>query len=124
MNPYSLEWTELYHQLMRFNTQQFIAGDYSFFDKKMHSSVLRYAWLIIKELCRKGGYSESELKVLDVLEAEICNPTVDYFGSLFTFLSSEVSGHQMTTILNCMVDRKSTRLNSSHSRASRMPSSA
>jgi len=104
MSHFSLEWGELYKCLTRFNKDHFIAGDYAFFDKRMHFVILRYAFLVIKKLCKKAGYSDEEMNVLDVIEGEVCNPCVDYFGSNFTFLSSEVSGHQMTTILNCFVN--------------------
>ena len=45
-------------------------------------------------------------------------------ADLATFTTNKQHGFVALTCLTAMTDRKSTRLNSSHSRASRMPSSA
>ena len=49
---------------------------------------------------------------------------VDVFGLERTRSGNDHGAHDIEGLLECLLDRKSTRLNSSHSGESRMPSSA
>lgn len=105
MNTTSLEWDKLFHRLARFGIETTIAGDYAFFDKKVKMLLVRRAMELIIGLCEESGnFSEQELLVMKGIMLDLMNPTVDFFGMLMTLLGGEVSGHQLTTIFNCVVN--------------------
>ena len=59
---------------------------------------------ITKEEQKKAKVSEDHLVTMRALAADLCHPTIDFFGTLITLLGGEVSGHTLTTILNCFVN--------------------
>jgi len=42
--------------------------------------------------------------MMKVLKYELMNPSVDFFGMMITLFGGEVSGHQLTTIFNCVLN--------------------
>jgi hypothetical protein len=79
-----------------------IAGDFAGFDKKFPISFMRWAFWVIKQVAiASGNFSEEEKMVMECIEADLVNPTVNWFGMLVTLNGGEVSGHQLTTIFNC-----------------------
>lgn len=105
MNPNSTQWEQLFKFLTRFGQNTTIAGDYAFFDKKIKMLLIRYAMESIIKICvASGKFSEEEITIMKVIMMELMNPTVDFFGMLITLLGGEVSGHQLTTILNCIIN--------------------
>lgn len=106
MNPHSNDWDKLYHHLAGNPTCNTVAGDHVFYDKKMQLMFLKQAMLFVIRLYEKAGQvSAEELVVYYTIVDDMVNPSVDYFGMLVTFMGGEVSGHQMTTILNCILDK-------------------
>lgn len=105
LNTTSLEWDRLYHYLAKFGVDTAIAGDYEFYDKKIKILLVRVATDFIIDICvASGNFSEEELLVMRTLMMDLASPTVDFFGMLMTLLGGEVSGHQFTTVLNCIVN--------------------
>nr|ULF99920.1 MAG: hypothetical protein [Marnaviridae sp.] len=105
MNCHSLEWEKLFRYLSKFGVNRTIAGDYAFFDKKVKMLLMRFAMEFVIRICkRSGNYSDFEILVMEVLMLDLMNPSVDYFGMLITLLGGEVSGHQLTTILNIIIN--------------------
>lgn len=105
LNTTSLEWDKLYHYLARFGVDTAIAGDYEFYDKKIKILLVRVATEFIIDICvASGNFSGEELLVMRTLMMDLASPTVDFFGMLMTLLGGEVSGHQFTTVLNCIVN--------------------
>ena len=83
-----------------------------------------YLLLVMRLLAGEGGYVDAEAAVRTACATELTSPNPD----LFVVRSH---GHAAVGVLaldrepvNRTVDRKSTRLNSSHTVVSRMPSSA
>jgi hypothetical protein len=103
VNCGSREWKELYDILTRFGKTNFIAGDFKGFDKKFCILFMRWAFWIIKEICSKAGFSKDDMTILECIEADLTNPTVNWFGIIITLLGGEVSGHQLTTVFNCFM---------------------
>lgn len=102
LNPHSSDWNDIYEHLNVFKNA--VAGDHEFYDKKMQLLLLKMAMFMIVNIIEAGGQvSREELVVYRVIIHDMVNPTVDYFGMLVTFLGGEVSGHQMTTVLNCII---------------------
>jgi len=105
LNAHSSQWEELYKFLSKHGTERCVAGDYAFFDKKIKVLMLKVALKLIIRICTRAGlYSEQDKVVMEAIMHDLCNPTVDYFGMLITLLGGEVSGHQITTLLNCVVN--------------------
>lgn len=106
MNPHSVDWDKIYRHLSKNPVKNTVAGDHVFYDKKMQLLFLRYAMLFVIKLYEEAGQvTKEELVVYYTIVDDMVNPTVDYFGMLVTFMGGEVSGHQMTTILNCLLDK-------------------
>lgn len=106
MNPHSVDWDKIYRHLSKNPVENTVAGDHVFYDKKMQLLFLRYAMLFVIRLYEEAGQvTKEELVVYYTIVDDMVNPTVDYFGMLVTFMGGEVSGHQMTTILNCLLDK-------------------
>lgn len=102
MNCFSSQWHELYQQLTQFGVEHMIAGDFAGFDKKFSIAFQRWAFWIIKQICiESGNFSPTHIQVMECIEADLTNPTVNWFGMIITLLGGEVSGHQLTTVFNC-----------------------
>lgn len=105
LNTTSPEWDALFHILSKFGLDTTIAGDHVFYDKKVKMLVMYYVMDAINRICVASGKYTEEMKVMmEVLKYELMNPSVDFFGMLITLLGGEVSGHQLTTIFNCILN--------------------
>lgn len=105
MNCHSLEWEKLFQYLSKFGLTRTIAGDYAFFDKKVKMLLMRFAMEFIIRVCKhSGNYDQEDILIMECLMFDLMNPSVDYFGMLITLLGGEVSGHQLTTILNIVIN--------------------
>jgi hypothetical protein len=105
LNTTSPEWDELFHRLACFGIDTTIAGDHVFYDKKVKMLVMYYVMDSINRVCQASGHFDEEMiLMMEVLKYELMNPSVDFFGMLITLLGGEVSGHQLTTIFNCILN--------------------
>jgi len=105
LNTTSPEWDALFHVLSKFGTDTTVAGDHVFYDKKVKMLVMYYVMDAINKICvASGKYTEEMKLMMEVLKYELMNPSVDFFGMLITLLGGEVSGHQLTTIFNCILN--------------------
>jgi len=105
LNTTSPEWDDLFHILAKFGVDTTIAGDHEFYDKKVKMLVMYYVMDAINRVCQASGHYTEEMKLMmEVLKYELMNPSVDFFGMLVTLLGGEVSGHQLTTIFNCILN--------------------
>lgn len=100
----SLEWNEIYDFLTTHGEFNIIAGDYSAFDKSMSSMLIREAFRIIKCLCRKGAYTEWDLRVIDGITMDISDPHVNFFGTELILSGTNPSGHPLTVVINSIVN--------------------
>jgi len=102
INCFSSQWHELYQELTKFGVDHMIAGDFAGFDKKFSIAFQRWAFWIIKQICiESGNFTATHIQVMECIEADLTNPTVNWFGMIITLLGGEVSGHQLTTVFNC-----------------------
>lgn len=100
----SSEWDVLYKYITKFNKDRIIAGDYSKFDKKMSPAFMMEAFWILREICRKAGYTEEQLRAIDCISHDVSFPMTDYFGDLVMFHGTNPSGHPLTVIINSLVN--------------------
>lgn len=102
INCFSVQWHELYIELTKFGQDHMIAGDFAGFDKKFSIAFQRWAFWVITQICiRSGNFEEYHINIMRCIEADLVNPTVNWFGMIITLLGGEVSGHQLTTVFNC-----------------------
>jgi hypothetical protein len=105
LNTTSPEWQTLFERLSVFGVDTAIAGDHVFYDKKVKMLLLYYVMEAINRVCvASGNYTDEHKVMMEVLKHELMNPSVDFFGMLVTLLGGEVSGHQLTTIFNCIMN--------------------
>lgn len=100
VNCHGPQWNEIYRILTRY--QNYIAGDFESFDKKFKVVFMRFAFWIIKSVCiASKNFSDEEIIIMEAIEADLTNPTVNWFGMLITLLHGKISGHGLTTPENC-----------------------
>jgi hypothetical protein len=105
LNAHSEEWQQMYEQTTIHGLDCFIAGDFVGFDKIMSYLIMKVGVGIFVKIIRLcGNFPEDVLFALETMLEDVINPSVDFFGELLTFLNGEVSGHQLTTFLNCIVN--------------------
>lgn len=96
----TLEWQEMYEYVTEYGTERMIAGDYAKFDKRMPANVILAAFDILIDICKRGGYSDDDLKVVRGIAYDTAFPTIDFHGDLIEFFGSNPSGHALTVIIN------------------------
>jgi hypothetical protein len=100
----SKEWELKYRLITKFGEHRIVAGDYSKFDKKMSPAFTLAAFDILRALCERAGYTDTELTAIDCIAQDICFPTTDFFGDLVRFNGTNPSGHPLTVIINSIVN--------------------
>lgn len=103
-NAASTQWGELRDYLVQFGEDNMIAGDYGSFDKTMPPCVILATFDIIRSICKKAGYSEEELLVIQGIAEDTAFPLVDFNGDLVEFYGSNPSGHPLTVIVNSLAN--------------------
>lgn len=103
-NCQSYEWQELYEYLTQHGTERMVAGDYGAFDKTMPPTVILAAFDILKAMCKKAGYSQDDLNVVQGIAEDTAFPLVDFNGDLIEFFGSNPSGHPLTVIINSLAN--------------------
>lgn len=106
INACSPEWTKLYKHVTYFGENRIIAGDYKAWDKSvLVASIMRCAFDVILSLCFMfGSYSESDKTAMLGIATDICYGTCLYFGTMIWFFGTNMSGHNLTVIVNCIVN--------------------
>lgn len=100
----SVEWSELFSFLTQFGEDRIVAGDYKAFDKTMPPDFILAAFDIIEGVCRAAGYTDDEISVVRGIGADTAYPLYDLNGDLVEFFGSEPSGHNLTVIINGLVN--------------------
>lgn len=100
----SSEWGEIRSYLTHFGTDRIVAGDYKAFDKTMPPEFILAAFEIIIDVCRAAGFTEEQLRVVWGIGTDTAYPLYDLNGDLVEFYGSEPSGHNLTVIINGLVN--------------------
>jgi hypothetical protein len=98
------EWDDIYKYLVKHGKDRMVAGDYGKFDKRMSAAVIMRAFRVIIAICKRAGYSEEELQVLECIARDTAYPLIDFNGDLIQFFGSNPSGHPLTVIINSLVN--------------------
>jgi hypothetical protein len=103
-NAHSLEWQRIRNYLTQHGEDQMIAGDYASFDKSMPPCVILGAFQILINICRKAGYSQEDLAIMQGIAEDTAFPLIDMHGTLIQFYGSNPSGHPLTVIINSLAN--------------------
>jgi hypothetical protein len=106
INACSPEWTELFNHVTSHGEDRIVAGDYKGWDKSVLSAdIMKCAFDIILSICwRFGTYDSDDRLVMRGIATDICYGTCNYFGTMIQFFGTNMSGHNLTVIVNCMVN--------------------
>lgn len=100
----SPEWTILCNYLTKFGADRLIAGDYKNFDKGMSALLVRTAFNLIIEICKAGGFSEEDIKIVEGIAVDTTYAYVNFHGDLVELFQGNPSGHPLTVIINSLVN--------------------
>lgn len=106
INACSPEWTDLFNYVTSHGEGRIVAGDYKGWDKSVLSAdIMKCAFDIILSICwRFGAYSTDDRIIMRGIATDICYGTCNYFGTMIHFFGTNMSGHNLTVIVNCMVN--------------------
>lgn len=105
-NCHGPDGTLLYSRITQFGLDRLIAGDFSKYDKRMPTSVLKYALSIYKRcMLRYWDLEQVELerrcRQFDAWSLDVVYPTIDYFGDILQMRTGDFpSGIPITADVN------------------------
>lgn len=105
LNTHSESWDDAYRHCEELPGDNWIASDFQAFESVLSILISNtVSKFFVSLAAQSGNYDEHELLALETLLADICNPTINFFGELITLLGGEASGQQLTTPFNCVAN--------------------
>lgn len=99
-NCHGYDWTAIGLFLSAFSLDQFIAGDYSEYDKKMLADIMCRACEITLDMLRVAGYTPEQIDMTRNLILESCYPIYEWNGDFIRICGSNPSGQPLTIWMN------------------------
>lgn len=104
VNSHGPEWEVLYQHMIAHGKDRIFAGDYSKYDQRMPSQLTAAALRICIDIARAMGYSEEDLRIMEVMAGEIVFPYIAFNGDLISLSEgTHISGNSLTVIINSIV---------------------
>lgn len=100
----SRDWDAAARHLLAFGDGRLIAGDYAAFDQNMPADFILKAFSILIHIARRSGYTSAQLAILRTIASEISHPVYESNGEFYVAHGSNPSGHQLTSIINSIVN--------------------
>lgn len=100
VNSFSPQWDQLMTHIETFNDKQMLAWDYSKYDVRMNSQVVRAVLLSFIDLARAAGYPLDELHTMEMMIVDIAHPLLDWNGVLMMAFNMNTSGNNITVDIN------------------------
>lgn len=100
INAHGREWDTLAQYLQQFGGAKCIAGDYSSYDKTFSPMCLEAVYELWSRMCRKAGYTDEQMRVVNGLITELMYPVYEWDGVLIQSFASNPSGHFGTVHVN------------------------
>lgn len=100
----SKDWDAAAKHLLAFGDGRLIAGDYAAFDQNMPADFILKAFSILVHIAERSGYTPTQLAVLRTIASEISHPVYESNGEFYIAHGSNPSGHQLTSIINSIVN--------------------
>jgi hypothetical protein len=110
VNAHGPDWTAFMERVRCFKNDKAIAGDYASYDLRMSVKFTEraygiiYAIILFANRYNGGAYSEDDLCVIRGLLTDLCQPIYEHNGDLIGVVGSNPSGHNMTVIVNSLVN--------------------
>jgi hypothetical protein len=108
--PYGGDWNAMYWHLREKALRKCIALDYKMFDGTTTSQFIGAVFSILRSIAAIFGWSAADLTIIEGIAADIMWPVVCYNGDLLMLYNGTVSGHNLTSILNSMVNSLNLRV--------------
>jgi hypothetical protein len=90
------EWDELISHVSQYGSSNIFAGDYSKFDLRLPSQVIRASFKCFIKIAEAFGYSNEDIMIMKGLCADISNPTISWNGTLLMLNALHLSGSSLT----------------------------
>lgn len=104
VNAFSHDWSKLKRHTEKFATDgKMLAWDYSKYDVRMNSQLVRAAWETMIRLAERAGYSEEDLRIMRAMVVDIAHPLMDINGTMLRVYNMNTSGNNMTVDVNGIV---------------------
>lgn len=103
VNSFSKDWKVLTDHMHKFageNKERLLGWDYSKYDVRMNSQLVRSAWESFIHLAERGGYPSESLNIMKAMIVDIAHPLMDLNGTLLTAYNMNTSGNNMTVDVN------------------------
>jgi hypothetical protein len=96
INRCGLEWEELIQHITSFGENQIFAGDYSKFDLRIPSQIIRAAFAVYEKVAKEFGYSDEDIQIMRGICADTSNPAMSWNGTLMVLWALHISGSSGT----------------------------
>jgi hypothetical protein len=111
INCHGPEWNEFYNFTVKFGENRLIGGDYKNYDQRMPSQTILAALRILIDFAKLCNYSDTDLRVMESLCADIVYAYIAYNGDLIGLTEGgHISGNSLTVIINGIVGALNLRM--------------
>lgn len=100
VNAFSHQWDQLMSHVETFDSKDMLAWDYSKYDVRMNSQVVRAVLISFIDIARVAGYSAAELHTMEMMIVDIAHPLLDWNGILMMSFNMNTSGNNITVDIN------------------------
>lgn len=103
INAFSRDWERLNNHMEKYageDKSRIIGWDYSKYDVRMNSQIVRCAWECFIRLAEQGGYDQESLDIMKAMIVDIAHPLMDVNGTMMTAYNMNTSGNNMTVDVN------------------------
>lgn len=105
INAHGPDWHELAEFMAQFGEDRVVGGDYSKYDLRMPEQLTLAAFSIMIKIAQwSGNFTQQDVKRMEVIAHDVCNPLVAYNGTLMRFMGTNPSGQNMTVYINGIVN--------------------
>jgi len=101
--PYGRRWNHMFNRLMK-KGNRIIAADYKGYDMNTGSQLVLTAFSVLIRIAKLFGWHEDDIRILEGMAADIAWPVVDLNGDILMFFGGTVSGHNLTSVLNSIIN--------------------
>ena len=100
VNAMSKQWSQLMDHIKKFDQKRVIAWDYSKYDVRMNSQMVKAVLLSLIEIAEALGYDEYTLRIMRMMVNDIAHPLLDWNGILMMVFNINTSGNSITVYIN------------------------
>lgn len=110
VNAFGKDWKRMYDRLASRGCSRCVALDYKAYDATTSSQLIQAAFAVLIAIARKLGWSEEDIKIMEGVAADIMWPVINANGDVMQLFDGTISGHSLTTLINCIGNSLSLRV--------------